>query len=90
MTKGYRHDEIRGLYVEQLVDIWVDDWTGATRARTDKMIDRFFKGDLEYATETVSALCGMVRKSRDVEAPSPSPAVSLLWASLLCRSSHST
>ena len=90
MIKGCRYDEIRGLYVEQLAYIWVEDWTGATRTRIEEKIDSFIQGDLEYATETVSALWGVIRKDGDIEAPGTPFAVSLLRVSILSRSAHST
>ena len=87
---GCRYDEIRGLYVAQLVDIWVEDWTGATHMRIKKKVNSFVEGDLKYATETVSALWGLVRKDGDIEVPSTSSTVSQLWDFILRRSTHPT
>ena len=55
LTRECRYDEIRGLYVMQLVDIWVEDRTGAMHTRIKKKINSFIEGDLEYAIEMVSA-----------------------------------
>jgi len=55
-----------------------DSTTETTRASVDKKIDSFFEGDLEYATEMLSALWEIATKDGDVKAPSnDSPAVSL-------------
>jgi len=54
-----------------------DSTTEATRATVDKNIDSFVKGDLEHATEAVSALLEIANKTGDIVTPSkPSPAVS--------------
>ena len=72
-----RYDEIRSLYVDQLAFVWMEDsTTETTRASVDKKIDSFAEGDLEHATEMLSALLEIVNKDNDVNAPSNTPAVS--------------
>ena len=88
---GCRYDEIRGLYVEQLALIWVEDWSEATHASIEKKIDSFVEGDLEHATETISGLWGVVKRDGDIEAPpSTSSAVSLLRVCIPWRRIYST
>ena len=66
-----RYDEIRSLYVNQLASAWMEGSTAeATRTIVDKKIDDFFEGDLEHATETLSALWEIVNKDGDITAPS--------------------
>jgi len=56
-----------------------DSTTEVTRTSVDKKIDEFVKGDLEHATEILSALWEIVSKDGDIKAPSnASPAVSPL------------
>lgn len=51
---------------------------GAIRASVDEKIDSFAQGDLEHATEILSALWEVANKDGDITAPSnASPAVSL-------------
>lgn len=67
----YRYDEVRAPYVEQLAFTWMEDSkTDIIRAGVDKKIDRFVKGDLAHATETLSALWEIANKEGDIEAPS--------------------
>ena len=79
VTESHRYDEIRSLYTDQLAFTWMEDsTTEKTRASVDKMIDSFVEGDLEHATEMLSALWEIANKSGDIKAPSNiSPAVSL-------------
>ncbi|KAF9646805.1 hypothetical protein BDM02DRAFT_3118097, partial [Thelephora ganbajun] len=66
-----RYDEIRSLYIERLAFIWMEDsTTETTRASVDKKIDSFVEGDLEYATEMLSALWEIANKEGDITAPS--------------------
>jgi hypothetical protein len=70
-TKGHRYDEIRSLYVDQLASVWMgDSTTVTTRVSVDKKIDSFVEGDLEHATEMLSALWEIVNKDGDITAPS--------------------
>jgi len=46
-----------------------DSTTEAVRISVDKKIDSFGEGDLEYATETLSALWEIVNKDGDIEFP---------------------
>jgi hypothetical protein len=77
-TERRRYDEIRSLYINQLASVWMEDLTTeTTQASVDKMIDCFVEGELEHATEILSALWEIVGKDCDIEAPSnASPAVS--------------
>ena len=85
LTERSRYDEIRGLYIDQLAFTWMEDsTTETTRASVDKKIDNFVEGDLEHATEMLSALWEIANKDGDIKAPSnASPAVSLFWLCLL-------
>ena len=69
----YRYDEIRNLYVERLGFVWMEDSTAAmTRASVKTKIKHFAKGDLEHATEMLSALWGTANGDKEVEAhPGP-------------------
>ena len=79
LIQSSRYDEIRSLYTDQLAFTWVEDsTTEKTRASVDKMIDSFVEGDLEHATEILSALWEIANKDGDIKAPSnTSPAVGL-------------
>ena len=56
-----------------------DSTTEVTRVSVDKKIDDFVEGDLDHATEILSALWEIVGKDGDITAPSnTSPAVSPL------------
>jgi hypothetical protein len=50
-----------------------DSTTETTRASVDKKIDSFVEGDLEHATEMLSALWEIANKDGDVKAPSNTP-----------------
>ena len=77
LTPKYRHAEIRSLYVDQLACLWVGDTTEAICTGVEKKIDSFFDGDLEHATEMISALWKVANGDGNVADPStPSPAVS--------------
>ena len=79
-----RYAEIRNLYVDQLAHVWVGDSADATRVRVEKKIDSFVEGDLEHATEMLSALWKIANKDGNITAPSnPSPVVSSLFACIL-------
>ena len=65
----HRYDEIRSLYVDQLAHIWMEDSTETTRASVNKKVDSFAEGDLEHATEMLSALWEIANKDGDVKAP---------------------
>ena len=70
---------MRNLYIKQLASDWMEDsTTEMTRISVDKKIDSFGEGDLEYATEILSALWEIVNKDGEIVAPSKiMPAVSL-------------
>jgi len=52
-----------------------DSTTEITRISVDKKIDTFGEGNLEYATEILSALWEIVNKDGDIVAPSSIPPV---------------
>ena len=87
LTDGARYDEIRGLYVDQLAFAWMEDsTTETTRASVDKKIDSFVEGDLEHATEILSALWEIAYNDRDIKASENTPsAVSPFQFCLLAR-----
>ena len=71
LTGRCRYDEVRSLYVSQLASVWMEDSTmEETRASVDKMIDSFGDGDLEHATEMLSALWDIVNEDNDIKVPS--------------------
>ena len=73
-TERHRYDEIRSLYVNQLAFILAQDsTTEETRAGVDEKIDSFYEGDLEHATEALSALWEIVNKDGIIAAPSSTP-----------------
>jgi len=54
-----------------------DSTTEEIWVRVDEKIDSFYEGDLEYATEVLSALWEIVNKGGDIVGPSSAtPAVS--------------
>jgi len=72
-TERHRYDEIRDLYTNQLASVWMEDsTTEETRARIEEKIDSFYEGDLEHATEVLSALWEIVNKDGNIAAPSKS------------------
>ena len=85
LTDGARYDEIRGLYIDQLASVWMNNSTmETTRASFEKKIDSFAKGELEHATEMLSTLWGIINKDGEIKAPlNTSPAVSLFRACFL-------
>ena len=55
--RAVRYDEIRSLYIHQLVSAWMDTSTmHTTKARVNRKIDSFVIGDLDYAMEILSTL----------------------------------
>jgi hypothetical protein len=85
IDERHRYDEIRSLYVDQLASVWMEDsTTETTRASVDKKIDSFVEGDLEHATEMLSALWGIINGDGDIKPPTDiSSAVSPVWFCLL-------
>lgn len=91
MIKECRHDDIRSLYVKQLAYIWVEDPTEVILTRIQEKIDRFVRGDLDHAAETVSALWKVIHEDGEIKAPSgPSSTVGPLWVCIPHGSAHST
>jgi len=93
-TERRRYDEIRNLYIDRLAYTWMEASTAeTTRANVNKRIDSFVEGDLEHATEMLSALWEISNKDGRIGAPSNTPpAVSpfrfcllshVMWACLL-------
>jgi hypothetical protein len=87
-----RYGEVRSLYINQLAHAVMEDSTMATtRANVDKKVDGFARGDLEHATEVLSALWEMANKGGDVKPPTnESSTVSLasVLPRLSCGSVH--
>jgi len=52
-----------------------DSTTETTRVSFEKKIDSFAEGDLEYATEVLSALWEIVNDDGEIEAPSSTPSI---------------
>ena len=52
-----------------------DSTTEATRVSFDKKTDSFAEGDLEHATEVLSALWEVVNSDGEIEAPSSTPSI---------------
>ena len=89
-----RYDEIRNLFIERLASSWMEDSTGQKiRAEVETKIKSFAKGDLEHATEVLSALWEIANNDRIIKAPSDAEhIVSPYWLCCLCErasSSHS-
>jgi len=74
LTRRHRYDEMRSLYINQLAFILMDDsTTEATLIGVDEKINSFYEGDLEHATEVLSALWEIMNKDGDIAAPSSTP-----------------
>jgi hypothetical protein len=62
--------------MDQLASVWMEDLTTeATRISINKKIDSFVEGDLEHATEILSALWEIANNDDDIKAPSKKPTV---------------
>ena len=70
LTIGHRYAEIKDLYVGQLAHVWVTDSSETTRANVEKKIDSYVEGDLQHATEMLSALWKIANKDESITAPS--------------------
>lgn len=58
------------MYVQQLAFAWMEDTTAeTTRASVKKRIQSFARGDLDHATEIISALWRIANEDGDVKAP---------------------
>ena len=69
-TESYRYGEIRSLYIDQLAHAAMEDSTMATtRASVNKKVHSFVEGDLEHATEVLSALWEIANKGGDIGSP---------------------
>ena len=79
-TENCRYGEIRSLYIDQLVYAATEDSTmEMTRASVNEKADSFAEGDLEHATEVLSALWEIAIKGGDIKPPANTPsAVSLV------------
>ena len=80
LTEKCRYDEIRSLYIDQLAYAATEDSTMAmTRASVNEKVDSFAEGDLEHATEGLSALWEIAIKGGDINPPAnTTSAVSLV------------
>ena len=66
-----RYNEIRNLYIQQLAFSWMEESTRQkTRTCVETKIRSFAHGDLEHATEMLSALWEIANNDVDVEASS--------------------
>ena len=74
LTRGFRYDEVRSLYIDQLASVWVlDSATETTRASVERKIDSYVEGDLEHATDVLSTLWEIVNRDGEIQAPSSTP-----------------
>ena len=63
----HRYDEIRDLYIKQLMFTWMEDsTTEATGASVNEQIDVFAKKAPEHATEFVLALLKIMEEDGDI------------------------
>lgn len=63
----YRYDDVKNLYAEQLAFIWMGDSTkGTTRASVKEKIQNFARGDLDHATEMLSAFWAIANNDEGV------------------------
>jgi hypothetical protein len=92
LTEKRRHDEIRNLYVEQLAYIWMEDsTTETTYASVEEKVASFAEGDLEHATEILSALWEVANRDGDIKAPADTPpAVSPFFSPASCGNTQFT
>ena len=71
LTDRRRYDEIRSLYIDQLVSVWMNSSTTiATRASFDSNFDRFARGELGHATEMLSTLWEVINRDGEIRTPS--------------------
>ena len=65
------------MYVERLAFAWMEDSTAeATQSSFERKLDSFVEGDLEHATEVLSALWKIVNKEGEINVPPVPPMVS--------------
>ena len=79
LTGRGRYDEIRSLYIDQLVSVWMNSSTAiTTRISFNSKFNSFAKGELGHATEMLSTLWEVINRDEEIKTPSnTSPAVSL-------------
>jgi len=79
LTDRGRYDEIRSLYIDQLVSVWMNSSTAiTTRINFNSNFDSFAKGELGHATEMLSTLWEVINRDEEIKTPlNTSPAVSL-------------
>ena len=66
-----RYNEIRNLFIERPASSWMEDSTGQKiRADVETKIKSFANGDLEHATEVLSALWEIANNDRIIKNPS--------------------
>jgi hypothetical protein len=84
-----RYAEVRSLYVDQLACIWKMDLTEAVRVRVEGKINSFVEGDLDHATEILSALWKTANEDGLTTTPwTPSQDVSSLFICFLPRATR--
>lgn len=71
LTERGSYDEIRNMYIDQLVSVWMEGLTADTiRASVRKKIGSFVEGSLEHATGVLLALWEIANNDDDIKAPS--------------------
>ena len=78
LTDRGRYDEIRSLYIDQLVSVWMNSSTAiTTRISFNSKFNSFAKGELGHATEMLSTFWEVINRDGELKALSDtSPAVS--------------
>jgi len=82
LTDRGRYDEIRSLYIDQLVSVWMNNSTAiTTRISLNSKFNSFSKGELGHATEMLSKLWEVINRDGEIKTPlNTSPAVNLCFA----------
>lgn len=89
----HRYDEIRSIYADQLVRVWMKDSTAkAIGVSVDEKINRFVDEGLNHATEMLSLLWEIANDdSRIIRSlPNTSSPVSRFYFYGVCGSAYST
>ena len=67
--RDHRHEEIREIYVSELVSIMLNDQRGKVRSRVEAIIDRHSRGDLVHAADALSLLWSKSTQRDDAAIP---------------------
>jgi len=74
LTGKCRYNEIRSLYIQQLAYAWIEDSTMETTCtNVEEKVKSFAEGDLEHATDIISALWEIANKDGEIKAPANTP-----------------